>query len=236
MVDILDRRGGRRVLQVRNPWSKGGIPHTAFSLGGLHDAISDTPTDLHDDPSKGTFWIDYTTLTRLFKTLYLNWNPRLFTHVKRKHFQFTPTGSDFDVGVNGQYTLTVNGTAETWILLERHYLGKSEGWEGYIGLAVFPGNERIYSYSRPLFRVPSPALWTLDMTFLLTCRRNTWMGIIRYSNFRISKRIPHTQSSSSPMTRILHPRNPNDSSLLQCTRHSHSHFPIPSMHSHMKSE
>ena len=155
-VDIIDRPGGRRVLQVRNPWSKGGIPHTAFSLNELHDAISETP-DLHDDPSRGTFWIDYNTLTQLFKTLYLNWNPNLFPHVRRKHFQFTPTGSDFDVGRNGQYTLTIDRTGEVWILLERHYLGKSEGWEGYIGLAVFPGNERIYSYSRPLFRV-LPAL------------------------------------------------------------------------------
>ena len=162
IVDILDRPGGRRVLQVRNPWSKGGIPHTAFSLGELHDSISEVSTDLHDDPSKGTFWIDYTTLTQLFKTLYLNWNPQLFSHVRRKHFQFTPTGSDFDIGLNGQYTLTTDGSGEIWILLERHYLGKSEGWEGYIGLAIFPGNERIYSYSRPLFRVSAPFLDCID--------------------------------------------------------------------------
>jgi len=187
-VDIIDRPGGRRLLQVRNPWSKGGIPHTAFSLGELHDAISGTP-ELHDDPSNGTFWIDYTILTQLFKTLYLNWNPHLFPHVRRKHFQFTPTGSDFDVGLNGQYTLTTDGTGEVWILLERHYLGKPEGWEGYIGLAVFPGNERIYSYSRPLFRVLS-----LNWSFTDGRRRNMSMEIIRYLRYNRYKRIRRIQS------------------------------------------
>jgi hypothetical protein len=86
-----------------------------------------------------------------------------------------PTGSDFDVGLNGQYTFTTDTTGEVWILLERHYLGKSEGWEGYIGLAVFPGNERIYSYSRPLFRVLS-----LNWRFTDVRRRNMSMEIIRY--------------------------------------------------------
>lgn len=156
-VDIVDR-GRRRLLQVRNPWSKGGVPRSSFTTSDLLDALPEgnAETDLAPaDPELGTFWVDYGTLSQSFRTLYLNWNPAIFPYSTRKHISFTPSGSDFDVGGNGQYTLSIEGTGEVWILLERHCLGKSEGWEGYIGLAVFPGNERVYSYTRPLYRVYS---------------------------------------------------------------------------------
>ena len=106
-----------------------------------------------NDPSTGIFWVEYSRLSYTFKTLYLNWNPALFQYYARKHFSFTPNGSDFDIGTNGQFTISIEGMGEVWILLRRHYLGKSEGWEGYLGLAVFRGNERSYSYTRPSYRV-----------------------------------------------------------------------------------
>lgn len=160
-VDIVDR-GGRRLLQVRNPWSRGGIPRSSFTISELLDALPPTESGNVDteltsaDAELGTFWVDYAMLSQSFRTLYLNWNPALFPYSTRKHLSFTPSGSDFDVGGNGQYTLSVGGAGEVWILVERHCLGKSEGWEGYIGLAVFPGNERVYSYSRPSYRVLFP--------------------------------------------------------------------------------
>ena len=152
-LDIVDR-DGRRLIQVRNPWSKGGILKSSFSTVELRDALSDDQNQkFGPDVSRGTFWIEYAMLSQTFKTLFLNWNPGIFQYCRRKHFSFTPNGSDFDIAANGQYTISVQGTGDVWILLERHYLGKSEGWEGYIGLAIFPGNERIYSYSRPRHRV-----------------------------------------------------------------------------------
>src|SRR5579859_1506811 len=128
---------GRRFLQVRNPWSKGGTPKSSFSTSDLLSALhptTDSDPSIPDDSSRGLFWIDYAALTRSFKTLYLNWNPALFQYCSRKHFTFTPNGSDFDIATNGQFTITVDGTGEVWIMVERHYLGKSEGWEGYIGI------------------------------------------------------------------------------------------------------
>jgi calpain-7 len=141
LTDYIDMRDdSERRLLIRNPWSRGGIPKSSLSTS--------------NEDGLGTFWVDYPTFAQTFKTLYLNWNPALFQYVRRKHFSFTPNGSDYDVGANGQYTISVEGTGEVWILVERHHLGKSEGWEGYIGLAVFPGNERVYTYTRPSYRVP----------------------------------------------------------------------------------
>ena len=119
-------------VQLRNPWSQGGIPSEA-----TRDA--------------GTFWLDFRPLCQRFKTLYLNWNPAVFQYSSTKHFSFTLNGSDFDIGSNAQISL--KGSGDAWILLQRHYLGKAEGWEGYIGISVFPGTERIYTYSRPAYRV-----------------------------------------------------------------------------------
>ena len=184
---MIDRRR-RRLLQVRNPWSRRGIPKSTFSTTELRDSLEEADLEtITDDSSVGTFWVEYATLSQTFKTLYLNWNPSLFQHSRQKHFSFTPTGSDFDIGLNGQYTFSVQGTGDVWILIERHYLGKSEGWEGYIGLAVFPGNERSYSYTRATYRVP-------HYSYRVDNRRNMLMQITRYSKFQDYPPTLHIQS------------------------------------------
>lgn len=154
VFDVIDRNG-QRLLKIRNPWSRGGIPKSSFDFSSFwEDLDSDSMEEYTPgDPSLGTFWLDYTTLCQNFKTLYLNWNSAIFPYRSQKHFSFTPNGSDYDVGTNGQYTISVEGTCDVWILVERHYLGKTEGWSGYLGLAVFPSNERVYSYTRPSYRV-----------------------------------------------------------------------------------
>jgi hypothetical protein len=174
-------RVSQRLVKVRNPWSQGGVPGSNFSTFELRDVLSNIGTMTSDGiPSNdkrredkistsfssgslspasdtlGTFWLPYSTLTQHFKTLYLNFNPSLFPYISRKHFSFTPNGSDFDVAGNAQYTIKMEGTGDVWILIERHCLGKGEGWEGYIGLAVFEGQGRIYCYERAVWRVRYP--------------------------------------------------------------------------------
>lgn len=87
----------------------------------------------------------------------------------RKHFTFTPNGTDYDVGINGQYTISLEGTSDVWVLVERHYLGKLEAWNGYLGLAVFSGNERVYSYTRPTYRV-RPITFELILDGICRCQ------------------------------------------------------------------
>jgi len=152
-------RFGQRILQLRNPWSKRGIPKSTFSTTNNPlntNQNDDNKITFEDDATVGTFWLDYINLSQTFKTLYVNWSPSIFTYCTQKQFSFTPNGSDFDIGQNGQYTFMAEGNGDIWILVERHYLGKSEAWEGYIGLAVFPGNERVYSYTRATYRVQIP--------------------------------------------------------------------------------
>ena len=193
------------LIQLRNPWSKGGVPKSSLST---------VPSD------HSTFWLDFPSLCQTFKTLYLNWNPAIFQYSSRKHFSFTPNGSDFDIGSNAQYAISVHGTGDTWILLQKHYLGKSEGWEGYIGISVFPGNERIYTYTRPTYRVTSHS-------FISNCRRNMWKRNIPYSRSLDSRLTNHTSLSSVQMTKNPPHLNLNYSSVSQYTQHFQSHYQIP---------
>jgi calpain-7 len=144
--------GTTRLLQVRNPWSKRGIPKRTFRPAEGEDFEEEGVVG--DDVEKGTFWLEYHALRQSFRTLYLNWNPRLFGFVAQRHLSFVPGRGGSDVGGMGQIVLQMEGEGVVWVLVERHYLGVEEGWEGYIGLALFQGNERIYSYTRPINRVP----------------------------------------------------------------------------------
>jgi len=180
-----------RLLQIRNPWSKRGIPKQTFH--------AESPFE--DDLTHGTFWLEYHTLGQSFKTLYLNWNPRLFGFAAQRHFQFTPAGGDFDVGGNGQFVVTVEESGVVWLLVERHYLGSSEGWEGYIGLALFCGEERIYSYTRPVTRVPPSTLFHRNHPCCLCCGTKCRVdGIRRFELHTIENSI-NTSSQT--------PHNPN---------------------------
>jgi len=145
-----------RLFQIRNPWSKRGIPKRTFNTPN-----SDPEEAFTDDVGKGTFWVEYHVLRQSFRTLYLNWNPRLFGFVAQQHVAFVPGQSDVDVGGNGQVVVAVEGEGVVWVVVERHYLGCQEGWEGYIGLALFQGSERVYSYTRPINRVPPKHLLPL---------------------------------------------------------------------------
>ena len=153
--DLIERPSGR-FLKVKNPWSQVSTFHSTFSMDELRDALDDgkgSDDDLISEPSAGIFWTNYVALARMFKTMYLNWNPTRFRFSCQKHFSFTPNGSAFDISSNAQFTVSVVATETIWFVARRHYLGKTEAWEGYIGLAVFSGINRMYTYSRPTYRV-----------------------------------------------------------------------------------
>jgi hypothetical protein len=157
MVEI----SGRRLLKLRNPWSRGGIPHSSLThdkLAALSSTASPSLPSLYSsDNSYGTFWIDLEEFLQSFKTLYLNWNPCFFRHSAKRHFTFASSGSAVDLSPNPQFLIKSDMGGEVWIFLERHILQKKEE-AVYIGLSVYEGTDTIYSYSKPLERVILPTL------------------------------------------------------------------------------
>ncbi|ETS83394.1 hypothetical protein PFICI_05270 [Pestalotiopsis fici W106-1] len=115
VLDISEQSGIRRLL-VKNPWCDGLVWKGAGSLS----------TDADDHPTKlkpGSFWIDFDDVVHNFESLYLNWNPSLFTDRQDHHFVWelpTPSMSD-SFAHNPQYSLTATASGSVWILLSRHF-------------------------------------------------------------------------------------------------------------------
>ena len=145
-------------MQVKNPWRKKRWKGP-FSA---NDTTSWTPQlreKLNFDPSiaissdDGMFWIDYDSVRRHFRGLFLNWNPDLFSFktTLHKHWPLDkgPRNDTYNVGYNPQYTLEVKvktpktvaaalasakNVQSVWVLLTRHVTGKigSEIIQAYV--------------------------------------------------------------------------------------------------------
>lgn len=115
VLDISEQSGIRRLL-VKNPWCDGLVWKGPGSLS----------TDADDHPTKlkpGSFWIDFDDVVHNFESLYLNWNPSLFTDRQDHHFVWqlpTPSMSD-SFAHNPQYSLIAAASGSVWILLSRHF-------------------------------------------------------------------------------------------------------------------
>ncbi|KAI1327838.1 PALB protein [Xylariaceae sp. FL0255] len=117
VLNMFEDTLGRRML-VKNPWCDGvvwkGLGSFSSNAGPQFNAAELKP---------GCFWIDFDDVTQNFESLYLNWNPSLFTQRQDHHFTWrlpepTLIGS---FAHHPQYSVTAENDDETWILLSRHF-------------------------------------------------------------------------------------------------------------------
>lgn len=111
IIDV-EETEGKRLFLVKNPWSEG-----ATWTGSLdrRDCKGNSP---------GTFWMSLNDVFQSFESMYLNWNPALFSFREDIHFNWeipasrNPIGS---FGSNPQFGIRsiVGGTV--WLLLSRHF-------------------------------------------------------------------------------------------------------------------
>lgn len=69
------------------------------------------------------FWMTFEDVLQHFDSLYVNWNPALFTHRQDHHFTWTPPSDTEELVYthNPQYTITSPTSDPVWILLSRHH-------------------------------------------------------------------------------------------------------------------
>ena len=166
---------GQQLFLVKNPWSdgtvwKGHIHHgnvvreNAQSSQGI--CIKETPTTGAVGTERlapGTFWMGLNDIFQSFESLYLNWNPGLFSHREDIHFKWNLAGSANPEGSlvsNPQYEVRSSVGGTVWVLLSRHFNSRDEKSEknqdlpmdsetfnnGFISLFAFDNNgERVYS-------------------------------------------------------------------------------------------
>ncbi|KAI1265133.1 PALB protein [Xylariaceae sp. FL1019] len=113
-----DRDKDTRLLLVKNPWCEGLV----WKGGGSGPSTPDT----YDRPVKlkpGSFWISFDDMTQHFESLYLNWNPSLFTQRQDYHFTWQLPEANLvgSFAKNPQYSMMAERDDQTWILLSRHF-------------------------------------------------------------------------------------------------------------------
>lgn len=104
---------GDRLLLVKNPWRNSVV------WKGVGSSASVKATD----KITGMFWISFEDVVQNFDSLYLNWNPALFTHRQDHHFTWEIPAKVVASALshNPQYTVRSQTSDPVWILLCRHW-------------------------------------------------------------------------------------------------------------------
>ncbi|KAH9900537.1 PALB protein [Xylariomycetidae sp. FL2044] len=116
VLDMSESSEDRRFL-VKNPWCDGLV------WKGLSPAASQAPDKQPVKLKPGTFWISFDDVTQNFESLYLNWNPSLFTERQDHHLTWQLPDSNVagSFAYNPQYSMRADADGQTWILLSRHF-------------------------------------------------------------------------------------------------------------------
>ncbi|KAI8958988.1 cysteine proteinase [Daldinia sp. FL1419] len=172
VLDMSETSESRRLL-VKNPWCDG----LTWKGTGSFD-ISQQATDEHPIKLKpGSFWISFDDVTQNFESLYLNWNPSLFTARQDHHFtwQLPEATMANSFAHNPQYSMSTAADDSTWILLSRHFhdgeldimrkhravnddasssLAEVSSRLGFMSIYIFAnsGGKRVQLSTQPIFR------------------------------------------------------------------------------------
>ena len=126
-VQALSDQNGTRQILVKNPWCNGPLWKVA---GWASPPASDVAglLELHDDGQatsarKGCLWVSLEDVAQNFESMYLNWNPQLFSHRSDRHFAWNiPNGCHATSLVqHPQFALTCAKKGSIWILISRHF-------------------------------------------------------------------------------------------------------------------
>lgn len=135
-------------MLLKNPWCDGLVwkgfgstttvdaevyPPPSPTLSRLSlSASTSRPGSIASQPSveadpfanmTGTFWISFSDVVQNFESLYLNWNPSLFTDRQDHHFVWDLPNRAMRRAFahNPQYSLISPSSGAVWILLSRHF-------------------------------------------------------------------------------------------------------------------
>ncbi|KAI0118862.1 PALB protein [Nemania sp. FL0031] len=165
VLDMSETSEERRLL-VKNPWCDGLV------WKGVGSASSKALSSADGHPVKlkpGSFWISFDDVTQNFESLYLNWNPSLFTHRQDHHFGWQVPEANMigSFAHNPQYSMKAESDSQTWILLSRHFqdeeleisrrpsttMSAVSNLLGFMSIYIFENNgKRVQLSDKPIYR------------------------------------------------------------------------------------
>jgi calpain-7 len=127
-----------RLLLIKNPWVEGkgwkgprpsaiATSDTSTASGGSKNSLESYHRDsvpTLDRPHPTTFWIGLEQVIQHFESLYLNWNPGLFSHRQDIHFEWSINAQQSPGGCivqHPQFAFSAKGAGAVWFLLSRHF-------------------------------------------------------------------------------------------------------------------
>ncbi|KAF1988185.1 cysteine proteinase [Aulographum hederae CBS 113979] len=168
----------QKLFLLKNPWCegtswRGSLPRSSSSRVNSpgpnvefrsEDGTS-TPSSMlgvfprpQEQYAPGIFWIDLNSVLQHFESIYLNWNPGLFTHRQDIHFAWNLTdqekrGSPGCFINHPQFALTCKAGGPVWLLLCRHFQSTTQVTDDLVQLqetmkSDLAGHISIYVYDR----------------------------------------------------------------------------------------
>ncbi|KAI0024678.1 hypothetical protein F4780DRAFT_768674 [Xylariomycetidae sp. FL0641] len=168
VLDMAESPKERRFL-VKNPWCDGLVWKGVGTSSERYSKVDDDEYPVQLKP--GSFWINFDDVTQNFESLYLNWNPSLFTQRQDHHFtwQLPEANMVNSFAHNPQYVFTAAEDDQTWILLSRHFqdeeleiarkrtttLAAVSNMLGFTSLYIFSNNgQRVPLNDKSIYRGP----------------------------------------------------------------------------------
>ena len=137
-VMAFSESSGKRLFLVKNPWSD---VDACASLVAGHNPVDDADQISEDTPREekqpkvkpGTFWMSLQNIFQHFESLYLNWNPSLFSYRDDVHFTWNiakTNGLWASFANNPQYQVHSKAGGTVWMVLSRHFKSHDRGASG----------------------------------------------------------------------------------------------------------
>jgi calpain-7 len=112
---------GSRLLLVKNPWCDSLV---WTGVGSSTTVKAHTVGSTEGDANMtNTFWMSFEDVMQHFDSLYVNWNPALFSHRQDHHFSWEISDKTTELVFthNPQYSISSSTRSPVWVVLSRHW-------------------------------------------------------------------------------------------------------------------
>jgi len=115
----LKRDSHNRLFLIKNPWCDSLVWTGVGSSASLGVNTTGSPYEYMTN----MFWMTFQDVLQHFDSLYVNWNPALFSHRQDHHFtwEMPPKTEELVFTHNPQYSVLSSTGGSVWVLLSRHW-------------------------------------------------------------------------------------------------------------------
>ncbi|KAK0711287.1 hypothetical protein B0H67DRAFT_283395 [Lasiosphaeris hirsuta] len=115
----LKKDARNRMFLIKNPWCDSFVWTGVGSSASLSVHTEESPYE----NMTNMFWMTFGDVFQHFDSLYINWNPAMFTHRQDHHFTWEmPSKTEELVFTNNpQYSVLSPSGSTVWVLLSRHW-------------------------------------------------------------------------------------------------------------------